>query len=91
MILMAGGQAADAYQDYTCTSQHAPERQASDSTQSNCPLNHTCCHGHAHPIGALTEAPAFTLPVLTSNQFHDGSEAAIEGPVLEIDYPPQLS
>lgn len=90
ILLMAGGQVVDAYQDFTCAKQHASERQTSKN-QSDCPANHTCCHGHSHATGMLSDAPDFAFAALPAENLFDYSDAVVEGPVREIDYPPQLS
>lgn len=91
IFLMAGGQALDAYQDIVCVKEHASERQTSDSKTPNCPANHTCCHFHTHMAGAFLEASSFVFSDLISVPYFDRSDAVVEGPVREIDYPPQLS
>ncbi|MBN8707965.1 MAG: hypothetical protein J0I10_01200 [Verrucomicrobia bacterium] len=92
VLFMASGQIAHAYQDSSCATQHASERQKSDSKQQpDCPAGHSCCNSHSHILGALAEAPAYAFVALASGSFQDHGDTVVEGPIAEIDYPPQLS
>ena len=92
ILLMAGGQAIHAYEDFTHPLKHASERQTSESEQPVCPTGHTsCCHSHSHVIGALAEAPNFSILALSSDYYFERVDSVVEGPIREIDYPPQLS
>lgn len=92
ILLMAGGQAVHAYEDVFHPSKHASERHTSESEQPACPTGHTtCCHGHSHVIGALAEAPNFSIVASSSDYYFDRVDSVVEGPIREIDYPPQLS
>ena len=91
ILLMGVGQAAHAYEDFSCATQHESERQSSGSDQGDCPANHTCCQAHAHTLLALVEIPCFLFEVSASSEFFDRADVLIEGLAREIDYPPQLS
>lgn len=92
ILLMAGGQAIHAYEDFTHPQKHASERQTSESEQPVCLTGHTsCCHSHSHVIGALAEAPNFSILALSSDYYFERVDSVVEGPIREIDYPPQLS
>jgi hypothetical protein len=92
ILLMAGGQAVHAYEDVFHPSKHASERHTSESEQPACPTGHTtCCHGHSHVIGALAEAPNFSIVASSSDYYFDRVDSVVEGPIREIDYPPRLS
>ncbi|MBE2179287.1 MAG: hypothetical protein IAE97_02335 [Chthoniobacterales bacterium] len=91
ILLMAGGGAVHAYEDFSCATRHASEHQASASQQSDCASSHTCCHSHSHLPVALAEAPNFVFAALTSGFSFDLKDFPAEGPVREIDHPPQLS
>ncbi|MGC1481682.1 MAG: hypothetical protein WA771_14375 [Chthoniobacterales bacterium] len=76
--------------------EHAPcqgtdPAEPAHTDHSDCPVEHTCCHGHAPVFVAFQNDRQF-LPLTTlvrppSSRDH----IAIEGPTREIDYPPQLS
>jgi hypothetical protein len=91
ILLMGAGQAAHAYEDFSCATQHAADRQSNGSDQEDCPANHSCCQAHAHSLLALAEVPGFLFEVSASSEFFDRDDILIEGLAREIDYPPQLS
>ena len=91
ILLMAGAQGLDAYQDYTCSKQHASGTRTSVPMQSHSTANHICCHGHSLVTSVLSDAPRFVVPVLTAEFPIDHGTTVVQGPAREIDYPPQLS
>lgn len=92
ILLMAGGQIAHALQDASCSKEHASERSSSSlQDQPDCPAGHSCCKSHSHVIGALEEVSPYTFIVSASGTFIDCGARAAEGPVQDIEYPPQLS
>ncbi|MDX2081267.1 MAG: hypothetical protein SFU53_10825 [Terrimicrobiaceae bacterium] len=91
ILMMVAGQAVHAYEDFTHPAQHASESKTSESGQPGCPAGHTCCNSHSHLLGALAESPNFTFLTLTSGSYFELADSVVEGPIREIDYPPQLS
>ena len=92
ILMMASGQIAHAYQDSSCGSEHATEQHTSDGKQqSGCPAEHACCSTHSHILGTLTDTPAFAFIISDTPAYIEFGDTAVEGPVFEIDYPPQLS
>lgn len=92
ILLMAGGQLIHAYEEFSHSSEQPSERHATESEQQRCPTGHkTCCHGHSNLVGTFSEAPASLVTTSNSGGYFDRVDSVVEGPIREIDYPPQLS
>jgi len=90
IFLMALGQAAHAYEDWSHSGGHSAECQPTD--KSGDPVGHPkCCHGHSHGIGIFPSTTPLSLRPQGVEIYFDRENSLIEGPVREIDYPPQLS
>ena len=87
---MAIGQATHAFEDWSHSLDNFAECQNTD--QAGDPIEHsTCCHGHTHGIGILSSTTPLSLRPLGVGVYFDEEYSLTEGPVREIDYPPQLS
>lgn len=85
-LLMAVGQVAHGYEEFTCASDHPMEQH---EPGSDCPVGDCCCHGHVKLALADYSTPLFVCA--RSGSFLDAEESSLDGPFGEIEYPPQLS
>lgn len=69
---------------------HADCSQAADSTPTDCPSGHSCCH---FPIQALVSPVVSVLPQVSRDEqgYSFSEQTAPSGSLREIDLPPQLS
>lgn len=81
----------DMYQDFTTAVCHASEPQSATAKHPGCPPAHACCHGHSQQVGVLSDGQEFYFTALPVGFHFDHDDIVIEGPVREIDHPPQLS
>ncbi len=90
-LLIGGTQFQHAYADLTCHGDHAADSTQEQHEDTECPVEHACCHAHSpayfstpDDAGSLSLTPS-VRPLPTRNQY------PAQGPSREIDYPPQLS